>query len=43
MRTWTELLQERLAANAEEATEYLRATYEENAPQMLRMPLPQAA
>jgi DNA-binding phage protein len=35
MRTWGELLRERLAADAEEATEYLRASYEEHDPQML--------
>ena len=35
MRTWAELLQERLTADAAEAAEYLRATYEENDPQML--------
>ncbi len=35
MRTWVELLRERLAADAEETAEYLRATYEERDPQML--------
>ena len=35
MRTWPELLKERLAADAAEATEYLRATLEEGDAQML--------
>ena len=35
MRTWAELMRERLAADATEAAEYLRATYEENDPQMM--------
>jgi hypothetical protein len=34
MRTWEVLLRERLATDAEEATEYLRATYEEKDPQI---------
>jgi len=35
MRTWPEVLKERLAAYAEEAAEYLRATLEESDAQML--------
>ena len=35
IRTWVELLRERLAADAAEAAEYLRATYEEHDPQLL--------
>jgi DNA-binding phage protein len=35
MRTWEEVLKERLAADAEEAAEYLRATLEESDAQML--------
>ena len=35
MRTWPEVLRERLAADAEEAAEYLRATLEESDAQML--------
>lgn len=35
MRTWAEVLHERLAADATEATEYLRATLEEGDAQML--------
>lgn len=35
MRTWAEVLRERLAADATEAAEYLRATLEEGDAQML--------
>lgn len=37
MRTWPEVLKERLAADAEEAAEYLRATLEESDAQMLAL------
>ena len=35
MRTWTEVLRERLTGNAQEAAEYLRATLEESDSRML--------